>query len=280
MEGRPALSMALPKPRRALTVLLIAIAALGIAGTIVTSWVPGGAILFTTLACEPDRAFSQPWRLFTSGLLTSPGHWDHLLFSLVGLYFLGAPLERRWGSWRFARFFALAVLLGNLATIVVGAAVGAGAQARFHPELVFGPAAAIAAIAVAWSREYPDSIVNLFFVFPVKASAFLWITLGFCALDLIYPAALPEGVVAPLGGVVAALLLAGSPSPTRLFWLKMRLASLRRRNRRLGAKDLMPPHSPSPTRRSGSSPLRIVSGGLDDVLKKRPPPPKDKRYLN
>ena len=82
-----------------------------------------------------------------------------------------SPRNQRagWGGFRFARFVALSVLFGNLATIAIDMALPPGAQERFHPAFVYGPGAAIAAIAVAWSREYPDSTVNLFFVLPLRA---------------------------------------------------------------------------------------------------------------
>ena len=285
MNGPPPMSLALPRPGRALWSILGVITALGVFSAFLATWVPGGEKVFLLLACQIDRAFerpwlpfTQPWRLVTSGLLTNPNQWSHLLFSLAGLYFLSAPLERRWGSWRLVRFFALAVVFGNLAAIAVGAVVPPDAQSRFHPELAFGPTAAITAIAVAWSREFRDSTVNLFFVLPLKGATFLWLTIGLCALDLIYPTALPEGVVAPFGGVVAGLLFGGSPSIMRTAWLRLRLLGLRRRASGVRVEELL---AAKRGRRSrpGAPPLRVVGGSVDEVLKKRTPP-KDKRFLN
>jgi hypothetical protein len=102
--------------------------------------------------------------------------------------------------------------------------------------------------------------------------------MGFCVLDLIYPAAMPEGVVAPFGGVATGLLLGGSPPLVRRAWLRLRLAILRRRSGRLSAQEWLTPKQPRRAR-PGAPPLRVVSGGLEDVLKNRTPP-KDKRYLN
>src|ERR1700722_4406051 len=278
MNGQPAMSFAFPKPRRALWIVLIALASFGLFTAFLGTWVPGGKLVFNLLGYEPERTLTQPWRLLTSGLLTSPEHWSHLLFSLAGLYFLGAPLEARWGSWRFARFLGLAVLVGNLTVLALGLVVPEGVQGRFHPGFVFGPTAVITAIAVAWSREYAQSTVNLFFVVPVRGKVLFWVTIGFCVLDLIYPEAIPEGVVAPFGGVIAGLLWGGSPSLARTTWLHLRLAFLRRRSSNIRMEDVL---SSKPKRRprAGTPPLRVVPGGLQEVLKKRTPP-KDKRYLN
>jgi membrane associated rhomboid family serine protease len=276
MEGRPTPQLALPKPGRALTVVLVVMAALGVATAFLTTLdARPASLLFSFLACSPPHVLTAPWTLVTSGLVTSRVGWSHLFLSLLGLYFLGSPLERRWGGWHFIFFLVTAVVAGNLLVLAVSAMVPEG---RFHPALVYGPSAAIAAIAVGWSREYPDATVNLFFFVPIRGRVFLWITLGFCVLDLIYPEAMPEGVVAPLGGVVAGLLFGGSPPLVRKTWLRLRLAMLRRRQGQLSAQEWLTPKAPRRAR-PGGPPLRVVPGGLEDVLKNRTPP-KDKRYLN
>jgi membrane associated rhomboid family serine protease len=277
MDG-PQLSVAFPRPGRALWSVLIAMASLGIVTALLSTWGGGASVVFSWLVYEPGHALWQPWRLLTSGLLTSPESWGHLLFALVGLYFLGAPLEKRWGAWRFVRFLALSVILGNLTTMLVERLAGDAVPERFHPAFVFGPAAAITAIAVAWAREYSDSTVQLFMVLPIRGRVLLWITIGFCVLDLVYPAGMPEGVVAPFGGLVAGLLFGGSPSLARTTWLHVRLALLRRQSTTVRVEDVLSRKAPRRPR-PGAPPLRVVPGGLEEVLKKRTPP-KDKRYLN
>jgi membrane associated rhomboid family serine protease len=277
MNGPQAISFAFPKPRRALWIVLITLTVFGVVPAFLGTWVPGGQRVGDLLGYEPGHTWAQPWRLLTSGLLTSPHDWKHLLFSLMGLYFLGATLEKRWGSWRFARFLALAVIAGNLTVLAVASVVPYGAQERFQPAFVYGPSAAIVAIAVAWSREYAQSTVNVFFVVPVRGIVLFWITVGLCVLDLIYPEAIPEGAVAPFGGIIAGLLLGGTPSLARTGWLRLRLAFLRRRSSTMAVEDVL---SPKPKRRPRTAvPLRVVPGGLEEALKKRTPP-KDKRYLN
>lgn len=276
MDGRPTPSLAFPKPGKALTALLVAMGALGVTTALLTSLgVSHGDLVSAWLACRPHHVLTSPWTFVTSGLVTSPESFTHLFFSLLGLYFLGAPLERRWGGRRLILFLAAAVLAGNLMNLAMSTVALPG---RFDPSLVYGPSAAIAAIAVAWSREYPSAIVNLFFFVPVRGRVFLWITIGLCALDLIYPAAMPEGVLAPFGGVVVGLAFGGSPSLLRRTWLQLRLLVLRRRSGKLSAQEWLTPKAPRRPR-PGAPPLRVVPGGLEDALKNRTPP-KDKRYLN
>src|SRR5262245_7915826 len=119
MDG-PQLSFAFPKPGRALKLVLLVILVLGILHAFLANWVPQVGEVFRFLACELDKVQSwQLWRLLTSGLLTSPDSYSHLVFTLLGLYFLAPDLERRWGARRFLLFLAYAVVAGNLAVLLV-----------------------------------------------------------------------------------------------------------------------------------------------------------------
>jgi membrane associated rhomboid family serine protease len=279
MQGPQRISLALPRPGPALKAVLFAILGLGLLNAFVAAWVPHGGDVFEALVCDLAKLRHwQLWRALTSGLLTSPDHYGHLFFTLIGLYFLTPDLERRWGAARFLRFLAMSVVAGNLAVLFVDAFAPVSAQERFHPGAVYGASAAIAAVAIAWSRDNADLTVQVFFVLPMRGKWLFWLTIGFCVLDLIYPTALAEGVVAPLGGVSIGLLFAGSPSPARSFYLRLKLAVLRRRSQSFSVATVL---ATKPVRRprSGAPPLRVVSGGLEDALRKRNPP-KDKRYLN
>jgi membrane associated rhomboid family serine protease len=236
--------------------------------------------LFDVLACEMDRALAQPWRLLSAALLAAPPErWSLLLFSVLGLYFLGAPLEERWGPRRFLWFTMVTAGLGNLAAVTVDRLVGYGGQVRFHPGLVHGPAAVIAALSIAWAREFAHQKVNLFFVVPMQAKSLVWLALALCALNFVYPEGTPEGAIAPFGGLMAGYCFGGSPSPARRLWLRIRLALLRRGSggsaggprRTGGARDR--------SKAKSRPPLSVIPGGLEDIFENRTPP-KDKRDLN
>ena len=280
MEGPQRISLALPRPGRALKAVLFAILGLGLLNAFAGAWLPHGSGVFDALVCDFAKVRHwQLWRALTSGLLTSPDHYGHLFFTLIGLYFLTPDLERRWGASRFLRFLAFSVVAGNLAVMLVDVIAPPSAQERFHPGAVYGAAAAIASVAIAWSRDNADRTVQLFFVVPVRGRWLFWLIIGFCVLDLIYPTALPEGVVAPLGGVIVGVLLGGSPSPARSLYLRLKLSLLRRRSRSLSVAEVMTSKPVRRPRAPGAPPLRVVSGGLEETLRKRNPP-KDKRYLN
>jgi membrane associated rhomboid family serine protease len=279
-------TMAFPRPGPALKTLLFLIGALGILEAIVVNYVPDGARWFSALACSTEGVLHgqvfpgvpEVWRLVTAGFLTRPDTLGHLIFTLIGLYFLSPDLEKRWGSARFVRFILASFVIGFLLSIAVDIVASPNAPAAFHPPFMYGATAAITATSIAWSKINAHLQVRLFFFLPVSGRQLFWVTIGFCVLGLIYPASIPEGVAAPFGGVLTGLLLGGSPSVLRTLWLRLKLVVLRQR----GASDAAALSSrPAPRKKAGadSPPLRIVQGGLEDELKKRRPP-KDKRYLN
>jgi membrane associated rhomboid family serine protease len=268
--------LAFPRPGRGVKALLVLYAVVGLGGAIVHSYVPSGGALFGWLVCVPGHVLHRAWTLLTAGLITDPEQWTPLLFTLVGFYFLGPDLERRWGTWRFLRFVALSIVAGFGLSLAL-AAIAPGEARFFHPRMMFGPASALAAVAVAWGRENASSQIRLYFVLPISGRWFVWITLGFCVLGLFFPASVTEGVASPFGGFILGLLLAGAPSPLRALYLRGKLAVLRRRAGGV-TMDFGLRERPAAKRRPGSPPLRVVVGGLDDLEKRKPP--KDKRFLN
>lgn len=281
------LGMALPKPGPALKALLVLIAAVSVVSALVVHWIPGGekgAEIFGYLTFDATMGplYREPWRLITSGFLTSTEGISHTLFTLMGLYFLGTDLERRWGGARLLRLLAIAVVVGNL--LAWGFAQVLPAMPLFHRSVLFGPEAALAAVAIAWGRENPDLQVRLFFFIPVRGKTFIWITLGYCVLGLVYLQAQPEGVIAPFGGAAVGALLGGTPSVLRKLYLRVKLALLRKKGPVLTVESLLDDDVSARPRargvKGGKTPsLRVVYGGLEDDPEAKKSP-KDKRWLN
>lgn len=273
----------LPRPRRALKTVLISIGAFALLGSICANWIPGAwTLMVSYLSFIPSTVLKTPLAIigfFTSWLLTSPSSMFHALFAIIGLYFLAPDLERRWGGGRLVRFLLCAVCMGN--ALVMLAHLIPGTPEALKPDLVFGPNAAVEAAAFAWGAENPDAVLRLFFFLPMNGKRFKWITVGFVVLGLILAKTqpVPEGALAPVGGVLVGLAMSGSPSPLRRLWLRIRLGILRKRGATLdvGPLDLDRPR-PRAVARKGGPPLRVVPGGLDDLEKRKPS--KDKRYLN
>jgi rhomboid family protein len=122
---------------------------------------PLGNSLFSFGAMRTDLVMGgQFWRLITSDYL----HWNfwHLFVNMLGLYFLGRPLEQLWGAKRFFVTYTVAGLLGSLffmslnllGWLPMGTAVGASG-------CVLGLLGAAAVL-------FPHAEVYIYFLFPVK----------------------------------------------------------------------------------------------------------------
>lgn len=290
MRGEPGEIMSrLPRPGRTLKALLILVGAISLFSAIILNWLPGGedgARIISWLGFQPVTfhpaivksgiaGFPRFWTFVTSGLVTAD--LSHAIWSLLGLYFLTTDLERRWGGPRLLRFLALGVVFGNLA-VYAGTFLNVP---KLTPGLTLGPLGAITATAIAWSKDNADRQIRFMFFLPMSGKTLYWITIGGALLALLFLSGSPEGALAPLGGVVAGVLFAGSPSPVRALWLRLRLRGMRKSGN-ITVHELLGDEPPRPrpsVRRAGKTPLRVVPGGLDDELKNRKPP-KDKRYLN
>jgi membrane associated rhomboid family serine protease len=276
---------AFPRPGRVLKAVLVLLGVLAIVGAIVFNWAPGGPRgeeLIKWLAFEPEQflkgghGIPRVWTLVTSGLLTDPQSLSHVVFSMIGLYFLTTDLEKRWGSARLFRFLFISVVMGNLA--VLGGWLIPTTKGVFHPPVVLGPLAAIVATAIAWSKENAQRQIRFMFFVPMSGRTLFWVTIGVALLAILFLQGAPEGALAGIGGITAGLLFSGTPSPIQAFLLRARLG---RRRSKITVEDLLQdaPARPRAVKRGKSPALRVVPGGLEEDLKNRKPP-KDKRYLN
>src|SRR4051794_22402828 len=167
----------------------------------------------------------QVWRLFTAGLIhqaSGPGAVEHIMFALLGLYFLAPTLEQRWGSRRTLLFLASSLVFGFVTQLFAEALLPASLSARLGQDYWFGSFGALEAVAVAWALSNRGQTVNLFFVLPVTSTGLLLFVVGMSVLRVIAAAKTAEGVFTPFGGMLAGYLFgAGSPTPMRKLWLRV-----------------------------------------------------------
>ena len=168
--------MQFPRPGKVLRGVLWGVAALGDSFWALAGWVAGDSGCVRGDGLQPVARVvlhGELWRLFTAGLIfpSGPGAVSHLLFLLVGLYFLSPDLETRWGGPRFGLFLALCIIVGYALAALVSLQPLGGEM--LHPVQLYGMYAAITGTAVAWSRMNADLEVRLFFILPVKGRHFL-----------------------------------------------------------------------------------------------------------
>ncbi len=118
---------------------------------------PGWCEMITTKVMH-----GQVWRLVTSQYLHAP-RLEHILFNMIGLLFLGPPLEQRWGRHKFLAVYTLAGIAGNLLLLV------AGLVGWINPNVpALGASGCILGLLGAAAVLFPFAEVYIYFLFPIK----------------------------------------------------------------------------------------------------------------
>ena len=154
--------------------------------------VAGPRFMYDWFAFQPTRIFVRPWGAFTYMFLHGGG-W-HLIMNMLFLFFFGPPLEARWGSREFLRFFVICGLGGVALSYV------------FLPASVVGASAAVYGVMLAFAMNWPESPIYVFGIFPVKAK---WLVAFLFVLSLLNAVeGSGDGVAhfAHLGGLVTGFL--------------------------------------------------------------------------
>ena len=131
----------------------------------------------------------------------------HVLFNMLGLYFFGVPIEQAWGTRRFVKFYLLCGLVAGFCVLVVNMAVGDWGT----PTL--GASGAIFGVLVAFGVMFPDTVILMFFLFPMKAK---YAVIIYVAVELLATFGPNTGVstVAHLGGAAFGYLYIKYQLPT------------------------------------------------------------------
>lgn len=202
----------------------------------------------------PSESLFRPWTLL-SYMFVHAGFW-HLFFNLLMLFFFGPPLEERWGSREFIKFYLLCGL-GAAALAFVFAYNGA----------VVGASGAIYGVMVAFAILYPDSPIYIWGVFPVPAK-WLVAALVFFAFMMSVGGG-GDGIAhfAHLGGAVTAFLYLKLSD--RVAW---KFSELRRTARKprlsVSGSRAKPSAAPTPPRPRRSQDEERVLDEVDRVLDK------------
>lgn len=206
--------------------------------------------LWTYLAFTPAEVLRQPWTPLTYMFVHQ--RFFHLLFNMLGLFFFGPPLEERWGSSEFLKFY-----------LICG--VGGAVLSLLMPQYpIIGASAAVYGVMVAYAMYWPDNPIYIWGILPVKAK---WLVTFFIGMSLFY--ALTGGApgiahLAHLGGCAAAFLyLKSNWGPTQYG---PRVPQLRRRSTAPVASSDKPPADVVSGRRKRTARERIGEEELlDDI---------------
>jgi membrane associated rhomboid family serine protease len=148
------------------------------------------SVLFALSAEAAVRTF-MVWQVFTYMFV----HYApmHLLFNMLALWMFGVPLEQSWGTRRFLKFYFQCGLAAGVCVLVANMLVGDW----LIPTL--GASGAVFGLLVAFGIVFPDAIMLLFFLFPMRAKYAVMI---YVAVELVITFGPNTGVstIAHLGG--------------------------------------------------------------------------------
>lgn len=222
------------RPSRALGLLMLSLVGLWLAFALAINWGPASAQLgsleaFKFLVGNTNLvAQGQVWRLITAPFIHDPGSVNHILATVLGLFFLAPALEVTWGTPRLLRFLALCVLFAYALQLGLDAVLPESIGSRLVPgHMWFGALPALTATAIAFALNMRSSNVLLFFVLPVSGRGLIIATVGISLALVVVNAIGPSGAIAPFAAMFAGWLFGGgTPSPARRLWLRWRLKRL------------------------------------------------------
>jgi len=122
------------------------------------------------------------------------GGLTHILFNMLALFIFGTHVERYMGSREFLLFYFITGVLAGVFSFAVYYFTGlrggileddlSGRIIIFHNTVILlGASGAIFAVELAYAVFYPDSIIYLWGILPLRAPIMV---LGFTAIELFY----------------------------------------------------------------------------------------------
>ncbi len=151
----------------------------------------GSGVIIDWFGFSPSKLLTRPWGAFTY-MFVHIG-FLHVFMNMLGLFFFGPPLEAKWGSREFIRFYLLCGLGGVLLSLF------------FVNATIVGASAAVFGVMLAFALAWPDAPIYLWGLLPVPAK---WLVGIMATITLVYSIGGAGGGVAHiahLGGLLTAL---------------------------------------------------------------------------
>jgi len=116
------------------------------------------------------------WQFVTYMFVHDPRSISHILFNMFALFIFGHQVERHMGSREFLLYYFLTGILAGFFSFLVYWFTG------FWMTALMGASGAIFAVQLAFAVFFPNSVIYIWGILPLKAPVMV---LGFTALEVI-----------------------------------------------------------------------------------------------
>ena len=134
-------------------------------------------LLTTRLSMIPFAVIEFKWVWTFVTYMFMHGSFSHIFFNMFGLFIFGTQVERQMGSREFLLFYFLTGILAGLFSFAVYLFTGA------YAVMLMGASGALFAVELAYAVFFPDSIIYLWGILPLRAPVMV---LGFTVLELFF----------------------------------------------------------------------------------------------
>ena len=217
------------------------------------TWIIGAGWVAEWFAFQPTKILLRPWTPLTYMFLH--GDFWHLFWNMLLLFFFGPPLESKWGSKEFIRYY-LVCGFGGVALSFV-----------FVSYSIIGASAAVYGVMLAFAMAWPDALIYVWGIFPVKAKWMVGFLFAVTFFNAFGSAGGGVAHFAHLGGFVAGLVYLKTDWRASQAIQNMGKAARARRFAIVPVREREAAHSAEPVRRDEAGEKRTLDA-VDRVLDK------------
>lgn len=149
-------------------------------------------IIYHQFALSAEGVFGEfkIWQLVSYMFLHDNGSIWHIFFNMFILWMFGAELENNWGTKEFLKYYFITGIGGGIFSLLLSGAPTVGASAA-----VYG-------VMIAYAISYPDRLIYIYFLFPVKVKYLMGFLTLVSFFSTIGPSTDNVAHAAHLGGIV------------------------------------------------------------------------------
>ena len=91
----------------------------------------------------------------------------HIIFNMLALWMFGTELEQIWGTRFFVKFYFITGIGAGCLTVAISLLPFSATQQLYASDIV-GASGAIYGLLLAWAVLWPDRVILMSFLFPIK----------------------------------------------------------------------------------------------------------------